>query len=70
LSRIPLIGAILLLEVRLSGVVLPFGPRPSYVLLISCNLVVGDRINVEVPPDKGCAATRDHLSGSSFIVRS
>jgi hypothetical protein len=80
-ARFPLIGIVLLLNVCLSGFASPsrsylieatslFGGHPSKALLVICCLVDGNFIDVEIPPDRGCAAyLRAHLSGVSFIVR-
>jgi hypothetical protein len=64
-------GIVSSLGSHLIEVVSSFRAHPSEVLLVVCFLAVSDHIDVEILPDRGCAAyLRAHLSGTSFIVQS
>jgi hypothetical protein len=72
--RFPLVGGILLLKACLSRFasrsyltegVSSFGAHPSEALLVVCWLAHGNRIDVEVPAGRDCAAyVRAHPFGT------
>jgi hypothetical protein len=68
-SRIPLIEAMLLLEARPSGAMSLFGACLLEALLVDCSLPAEDRINVEVPPDRGCATRVATYQGTRSLFK-